>query len=141
MGATTISKAALQAGVNVETIRFYERSGLISRPTKREIGYRHYADEIIVRIRFIKSIQALGFKLSEIGSLIDLLENGDIDCGVAEDLTDDKVAEIDAKIQSLQTMKKTLMAFKEQCAMQNPDGMCIIYELYQAERKNKECAS
>lgn len=141
MGATTIGKAARQAGVNVETIRFYERSGLISRPTKREIGYRHYADEIIVRVRFIKSIQELGFKLSEIGSILAHLENGDIDCGVAEKLTDDKVGEIDAKIQSLQTMKKALMAFKEQCAMASPDGMCIINELYQPERKNKEYAS
>ncbi len=65
----TISKLAKELGVNVETIRFYERRGLISQPEKPETGYRHYSDDVRSRIRFIKRAQGLGFTLEEIANL------------------------------------------------------------------------
>ena len=141
MGATTIGRAARRAGVSVETIRFYERSGLIAQPPKRDFGYRQYAEDTVARVRFIKSIKQLGFRLSEIRTLLGYLENDDIDCVVAEELTENKIAEIDDKIQALQTMKSTLLAFKEQCAAQSPDGICIINDLYRADRPREEIAA
>jgi len=68
----TISKVAKELGVNIESIRFYERRGLIKQPFKPEKGYRHYPVETINRIRFIKRSQELGFTLDEIANLIQL---------------------------------------------------------------------
>ena len=132
MGVTTIGKAARRAGVHVETIRFYERRGLITQPPARAVGYRHYAEDTIARIRFIKSIKQLGFRLSEISTLLGYLDNDDVDCAAAEHLAENKITEIDEKILALQTMKTALLAFSDQCAAQKPDGMCIVNELYQA---------
>ena len=71
MRAQTIGRAAREAGVNVETVRFYERRGLVERPLKGD-GYRTYSPELVARIRFIKEAQQIGFSLSEIRELMAL---------------------------------------------------------------------
>ena len=134
MEQLTIGKAARRAGVGVETIRFYERRGLIPQPPKRESGYRQYTQEVVSCIRFIRDVKELGFTLREIGELLSLLETTEIDCSTAERIAESKVAEIDMKIQSMQTMKRALLEFKQQCAEQSPDGMCIINEIYQPNK-------
>lgn len=130
MRSVTIGQAAHHAGVGVETIRFYERRGLIPQPPKRESGYRQYTQEVVSSIRFIRDMKELGFTLKEIGELLSLLETTEMDCSTAERAAESKVAEIDMKIQSLQTMKRALVEFKQQCAEQSPDGRCIINKLY-----------
>jgi len=140
VGATTIGKAAGRAGVGVETIRFYERIGMMTRPPKRDAGYRQYSEDTIAHIRFIKSFKELGFKLSEIRTLLGFLENNDIDCVAAEDLAENKITEIDQKIQSLLIMKSALVAFKDRCSAQHPDGMCIVNELYRPGRPEEAIA-
>jgi MerR family transcriptional regulator, copper efflux regulator len=79
MQTMTIGKAAREAGVNIETIRFYERRGLIERPPKGN-GYRVYSPEEVARIRFIKEAQQIGFSLSEIGDLLSLRADPAADC-------------------------------------------------------------
>src|ERR1700688_2344405 len=79
MQTMTIGKAAHEAGVNIETIRFYERRGLIERPPKGN-GYRVYSPEEVARIRFIKEAQQIGFSLSEIGDLLSLRADPAADC-------------------------------------------------------------
>ena len=133
MNDGTIGVAARQAGVGVETVRFYERRGLIRQPPSEKSGYRQYSNDTVARIRFIRSAKELGFTLREIGQMLGLLDDGDMDCDAAGELADDKLLEIENKIRSLRTMKRALTDFKKQCAAQNLDGMCIIYDMYRPE--------
>ena len=81
MKAVTISKAAKNAGVGVETIRFYERKGLIEQPPKPfGPGFREYPEEVVRRIRFIRQAQDIGFSLREIAELLSLRADPSADC-------------------------------------------------------------
>ncbi|WP_438819379.1 MerR family transcriptional regulator [Legionella taurinensis] len=90
----TISKVAKELDINVETIRFYERRGLIKQPSKPEIGYRHYPKEIVNRIRFIKRSQELGFTLDEIANLLNL---NDRPCSLVQQLAEHKLIAVSGK--------------------------------------------
>ena len=91
----TISKVAKALDINVETVRFYERRGLIDQPVKPEIGYRHYPDETLNRIRFIKRAQELGFTLEEIANLLSL---NDRSCNQVQTLAEHKLNEVKEKL-------------------------------------------
>lgn len=109
----TIRRLASSAGVNVETVRFYQRSGLIEEPAKPENGYRTYAEEDVRRIRFIKRAQVLGFTLEEIGSLLKL--EGSRTCAETRDLAVRKLATVESKIADLTAMRKALMDMVKRC--------------------------
>jgi len=81
MGTLTIGKAARYAGVGIETIRFYERRGLIKQPPRREFGYRQYPESVVLRLRFIKRAKELGFSLIEIKELLFLRLDSKATCG------------------------------------------------------------
>src|SRR6516164_2337178 len=83
MPALTIARAAREAGVNIETIRFYERRGLIERPLKGK-GYRVYSPDHVARIRFIKEAQQIGFSLAEIKELLALRADPNADCSAVQ---------------------------------------------------------
>ena len=101
----TIGKLADAAGVNVETIRFYERKGLITQPQKPIVGFRQYSSEILHRLHFIKRAQELGFTLDEISSLLKL---GDEDCQEVQALAQQKLVLIRKKIIDLQRLESNL---------------------------------
>ena len=96
----TIGKAARDAGVGVETIRFYERQGLIEQPSKGP-GYRTYAPEVVARIRFIRQAQRIGFSLKETQELLALRANPNTDCAAMREQAEHKIAEVDEKITGL----------------------------------------
>ena len=129
MSAQTISKAAAAAGVGVETIRYYERRGLIARP-KALGGYRTYPDEIVERIRFIKRAQALGFSLNECKELLGLRAGDD---GVTKRMrsrVDRKLTEIDTKLTELRAMRTVLKQLTARCPGDgNPDNCPILRTL------------
>ena len=106
----TIGKLAQQAEINVETIRYYERKGLIQQPPRKRPGYRQYSLDTLYRIRFIRNAKTLGLSLREIAELLNLLDNGLLDCDQAETLADKKLSEIEEKIRLLETMKQALQA-------------------------------
>ena len=110
----TIGKLALAAGVGVETVRFYERKGLIKRPSVKE-GFRQYAEEDAKRIRFIKRSQDLGFTLKEIKGLFELNANPRAVCSDVGIQTDAKLKEIEKKIGDLRRMKKSLKELSDAC--------------------------
>jgi len=115
MNRFTIGKLARASGVGVETVRFYERKGLITRPTARE-GYRIYSEDDARRIRFIKRAQELGFTLREITGLFEL--HGDsrvVSCGSVKRHTDAKLKEVEQKMRDLQKMKRSLKKLSEAC--------------------------
>jgi len=113
----TISKLADAARVNVETIRYYERRGLIEQPEKPAQGYRKYPLQTLTRIRFIKRAQELGFTLEDIGHLL-MME--DQPCAQARQLAEQKLAQVQAKLRDLQQLAEALRMLVSQCE-HNPD--------------------
>ena len=99
----TIGTLARAAGVNVETIRFYERKGLLHRPPKPEDGYRKYPAEAVKQVRFIKGAQRLGFSLKEIAELLFLGREGEISCSEMLNIASRKIAQIEVKMMELRS--------------------------------------
>jgi len=111
----TIGKLALAAGVGVETIRFYERKGIIKRPPKNEGGFRHYPEEEAARIRFVKRAQELGFTLREVKELLEIQSKRKITGGQVKAKAEEKVVEIRQKISDLKQMEQSLLRLAEVC--------------------------
>ena len=104
----TIGEVAKSVGINVETVRYYERTNLIEQPEKPIEGYRDYSPEIIKRIYFIKKAQELGFSLADIKELLSLKIDDNCKCGKVKDKATSKIGEIESKIKDLKRMKKVL---------------------------------
>src|SRR5947207_4045264 len=102
MKPLTIGQVARSAGVGVETVRFYERQGLLEEPARRESGYRQYPDDVVARLRFIKRAKELGFSLKEIKELLALRVDPDTTCAEVRSKAAAKIADIKEKIQALQ---------------------------------------
>ena len=109
----TIGKLADRAGVNVETIRYYQRRGLLDEPKKPLGGYRHYSPDTAKRVRFIKRAQALGFTLDEVAGLLRLDAAGA--CVETRELAAHKLALIEQKLVELAAMRKGLAALISEC--------------------------
>lgn len=123
----TIGKLACSAGVNVETVRYYQRRGLIIEPEKPAYGFRYYPAEAVTRIQFIKRAQRLGFTLQEIGKLLDL---GDGHCEDVHELTERKYSEIETQIADLLAMKKSLKKLLGECETSGRTRTCPIVETF-----------
>lgn len=120
----TIGKLAKGARVGVETIRFYERKGLIKKPQRRDRAFRTYATEEISRVRFIKRAQELGFTLREVKELLDLQSRRKITGAQVQEKANEKVKEIRLKIADLTQMEASLVRLAEVCG----DGEQAIRE-------------
>jgi MerR family mercuric resistance operon transcriptional regulator len=126
----TIGKLASKAQVNVETIRFYERKGILSQP-KKTGSFRQYPFEFITRIRFIKRSQELGFTLSETKELLDLKIKDQAKCSDVLSRTESKISEINQKIKDLKKMKKSLEGLANCCVdNEQPLSECPILECF-----------
>lgn len=113
MAELTIGRLANEAGVNVETIRYYQRRGLMPQPDKPINGHRHYASDAVRRVHFIKRAQVLGFTLEEIGSLLELNEAHA--CAETRELAAHKLLVIDSKLADLKAMRRALDTLVRQC--------------------------
>ena len=122
----TIGKIAKLAGFNVETIRYYQRRGLLSQPEKPHRGYRRYPSDIVNHIRFIKRSQALGFTLNEVAVLMELEVARA--CGVTRRLALDKIKAIDQKLAGLTSMRKVLATLVQQCGAGRSTKRCPIIQ-------------
>lgn len=121
----TISNVARAADVNVETIRYYQRRGLVKEPTKPARGYRLYPQEAVDRVRFIKRAQELGFTLSEIKNLLSL---GDGRCRETRDLAEHKLELIQGRIRDLKAMETVLDKLVRACEKHGDTPGCPIIE-------------
>lgn len=128
METLTIGRVARQAGVGVETIRFYEREGLIDEPPRRASGYRQYDAEVVRRVRFIRHAKELGFTLREIKELLELRVAPDCRCGDVLKLTIAKIADIEQRIDKLQRMKQALSKLAEACQRRRRTDPCPILD-------------
>lgn len=136
MKSLTIGRLAKHAQVNVETIRYYERRGLLPPPPRGDSGYRHYPEDIITRIQFIKGAQVVGFTLKEIGELLSLRVDPKTSCRDIKRHAEVKVNEIDSKIIALKRMKKALIALKAACKGRGPTSECPILEVLDTKGGN-----
>jgi MerR family mercuric resistance operon transcriptional regulator len=121
----TIGRLARAAGVNVETVRYYQRLGLVDEPVKPESGFRHYPANTLDRILFIKRAQQLGFRLEEIRELLEL---GDGQCADVRSRAEEKRSQIEAQIRDLQAMGATLDELIAACRAGRGDAHCPIVE-------------
>ena len=126
MEALTTAEVAGQAGVNVQTVRYYERRGLLPEPPRRPSGYRQYDAAHVKRIRFIKRAQDLGFTLAEIDELLSLRAAPDASSRQVKRRTEEKIHEVDAKIRDLQQIRSTLVDLAAACDGHGTTGDCPI---------------
>jgi DNA-binding transcriptional MerR regulator len=109
------AQVARQAGVNVQTLRYYERRGLLPDPGRTGAGYRAYTADAVRVVRFIKRAQELGFTLAEVEVLLELAGGGPDNCSAAQQLADERIAELDGKIASLVAMRDSLGRLRDTC--------------------------
>ncbi len=128
MPAMTIGQVAKRSGVGVETVRFYERTGLLDEPPRRASGYRQYSQAVIRRIQFIKRGKDLGFSLKEIGELLSLRVDPETSCGAVKERAEAKIADIDTKLRDLRRMQAALVQLAAMCTGRGPIGQCPILE-------------
>ncbi len=125
-GKLTIGRLADAAGVNVETIRYYQRRGLVDEPAKPLGGHRHYPAATVKRLHFIKRAQTLGFTLSEVAGLLALSEVSA--CVETRELAAQKLALIGQKIADLAEMQQALSTLVQQCGADAGGASCPIID-------------
>ena len=131
-----IGQLAKKAKVKVETVRYYERRGLIPDPPRRESGYRMYSENDVARIRFIKRAQMLGFTLYEIMELLSLKVDPDTTCADVKKRAEMKIKDIEEKMRALKQMKMMLTKLVALCKG-GPSGECSIIKALDSENSER----
>lgn len=131
MEGLSIGQIADAAGVGVETVRFYERKGLIEQPPRRSARHRRFSLETVARIRFIRGAQNLGFSLKEIAELLALRIGPDTTEAEVKARAEAKVAEVTAKMHDLQQMRDTLLKLIGACEGTGPVEDCPIMKAFE----------
>lgn len=111
----TRGRVSKMTGCNIETIRYYERVGLMPPPPRSAGGHRIYDDTLVRRLRFIRRCRELGFTLEEIRTLLDLVDRDDYTCAEVKDISIAHVEEVRRKIRDLRRLEKTMMGMVKQC--------------------------
>lgn len=134
MHSLTIGQLAENAGVGVETVRFYQRKGLVEEPEKPRDGYRRYPAEAAQRIRFIRQAQEIGFSLREIGELLALRVDRSRSCADVRRHAEVKILEVRSKIDALQQIERALTRLAKSCSGVGPTSECPILDAIDKER-------
>jgi len=122
------SDLAAQAGVNTETLRYYERRGLLTDPPRTPGGYRDYPPTTVDLLRFIKRAQQLGFTLNEVEELLHLNTGGPADCDAARSLAEHRLTDLTHRIQDLQRMHDSLTTLLATCNLPRHSRTCALLE-------------
>ena len=135
MTAMKIGEIAKRSGIGIETIRYYEREGLLLEPERRPSGYRQYDEATVERLAYIRRAKELGFTLAEIRELLEL-SFAHSDCDHIRQRAEAKVADIESKIRSLQQMKRSLGKIVERCRVKNSTEDCPL--VHKAKRETTQ---
>lgn len=128
MDMLSIGEVARKAGISVETVRFYERAGLLEEPPRRASGYRQYSEQVVQRLHFIKRAKSLGFSLKEITELLLLRVDAQTSCEEVRQRTEAKIAEVERKLVELQRMRQALLQVAALCTGQGPGSRCPMLD-------------
>jgi MerR family copper efflux transcriptional regulator len=135
MTAFRIGELAKRAEVGIETVRFYERQGLLEEPERKASGYRQYDEETVRVLQFIRRAKELGFTLKEIKSLLALQNDASVSRSEIRKQAKQKVAEIDAKIADLKRMRDGLQALVGKCHGDGSIVGCPILDAMQGTER------
>lgn len=119
-------EVAARAGVNVQTLRYYERRGLLPDPRRLASGYRAYPPDAVRTVRFIKRAQSFGFSLAEVEALLGLARDGQDGCPQARELADARIADMDRRIAEMQAMRDSLRQIAASCGQPHADPGCPL---------------
>jgi DNA-binding transcriptional MerR regulator len=126
MATMKIGELAKRSHIGIETIRYYEREGLLLAPQRRPSGYRQYDESTVERLEYIRRAKGLGFTLAEIRELLELSFVASAGCDHIRQRAEAKVADIDEKVRSLQLMKRSLGKIVQQCRTKNSTDDCPL---------------
>lgn len=121
-----IGEVAKAAEVGIDAVRFYEREGLLPAPARRPSGYRDYSPDAVLDLRFIRRAKQLGFSLREVSELLSINREPDASAGDVKKLAEEKLADLEDKIRSLQRMKQALREVANSCPGSGPTSACPI---------------
>jgi len=124
----TIGKVARSAGLAIDTVRYYEREGLLEIPARTASGYRHYSPDAVARLRFIRQAKDLGFSLSEIKELLALRVTPGKSCADVRAHAEAKIADVDRRVASLKRVRGALVKLASACSGKGPVSQCPILE-------------
>lgn len=137
MTGLKVGEVARQAGVNPQTIHYYERRELLPKPPRTGANYRTYPEDAVLRVRFIKRAQDLGFTLTEIKELLSLRAAPRTRCAEVRKRAEARVRGIDTKVRTLQAMRKALTRLISECAGSRPVSECPILEALDSEGEGR----
>jgi MerR family copper efflux transcriptional regulator len=135
MDRLTIGDVAKEAKVNTETLRYYERRGLLESPPRNTSNYRLYAEDTVRRVRFIKGAQELGFSLKENLDLLSLRAEPNTRCEDIRERAEAKIKDIEEKIRSLRAMQEALAKLVTECSGSGPIMECLILESFDSRKR------
>lgn len=124
----TIGTVAGAAGVNVSTVRYYERRGMIEEPPRTASGYRQYDQAVVDRLRFIRQAQDLGFTLDEIQDLLELRVERPGACPAVAEATEAKLQNVESRVHRLKRLRAVLTRLVASCDAREPSGPCPVLE-------------
>jgi DNA-binding transcriptional MerR regulator len=127
------SEVAERAGVNTQTLRYYERRGLLASPPRSTSGYRDYPASAVILLRFVKRVQQLGFCLDEAGELVHLAAGGPRACESARALASARMSEIDRRLADLHRMRDSLAELVATCDLPRKDRRCSLLDALHTE--------
>ena len=128
-----IGELASATGVEIETIRYYEREGLLRPPTRRDNGYRTYDKEQLERLAFIRHCRALDMPLAEVRRLLEFVEQPGADCGDIDRLIDGQLSRVRARLKSMRALERQLAQLRKRCDAGHAARECgILHELVAA---------
>jgi MerR family copper efflux transcriptional regulator len=133
MESLTTAELAGQCGINLQTLRYYEREGLLPAPPRTPAGYRAFPIESVARVQFVKHAQALGFTLREIKELLALRVDPRTTCADFRERALAKVADIEQKIRTLQAINAALTRLAAACSGEGPATSCSLLEALEGQ--------
>ena len=135
-----IKELARATGVGIETIRFYEKQGLMPAPARRNNGYRDYAAAHLERLSFIRHCRALDMPLEDVNRLLGFVDKPDTNCGDVDALVDDQLARVRARLKSMRALEKQLLLLRGRCSGTLEGAQCGILDELVSAAHGESCA-
>jgi len=135
-----IGELALKAGCDVQTVRYYEREGLLEAPEREASGYRRYADKHLSRLQFIRHCRVLDIPLAEVRQLLAYAQAPRQSCRAVDTLLDEHIERVRHQLAALTTLERQLVALRRQCKGANSERSCAIIDSFMSAPSENACA-